>query len=128
VEVEDVVRLELSTASGDARIGLVRTNVSGTLASGDVRIQRVGGDIELGTASGDINIGRCDGSSLTIRSMSGDMCIGLPSGIRVEPEISTLSGRVVLPAPAATSAAGERRAVRLRLKSVSGDIRIERAD
>jgi hypothetical protein len=133
VEADDVVRLEASTASGDLRVGLVRSVLSGSVASGDLRIERVGGDIDFGSASGDVSIGRCDGSSIAIRSLSGDLRIGLPSGIRVDPEISTLSGRVVLPKPAGaargdSAGAGERRSVRLRLRTVSGDIRVERAD
>jgi DUF4097 and DUF4098 domain-containing protein YvlB len=129
VEAEDVVRLEASTASGDLRVALVRTVLSGSVASGDLRIERVGGDVDFGSASGDVSIGRCDGSSIAIRSLSGDVRIGLPSGIRVDPEISTLSGRVVLPKPSGPDgAAGERRPVRLRLKTVSGDIRVERVD
>lgn len=127
VEADDLVRLDATTASGDLRIGLVRTAVSGTTASGDLRIERVGGDIDFGSASGDVSVGCCDGSSIAIRSLSGDLRIGLPSGIRVEPEISTLSGRVTLPSPAAR-VEGERRSVRLRLRTVSGDVRVERAD
>ena len=53
-----------------------------------------------------------------------DVRIGLPSGIRVEADLSTVSGRASLPDPAA--AGGDRRPVRLRLKTVSGDIRVER--
>ena len=130
VEAEDLVRLEATSASGDMRVGLVRTVVTGSVASGDLRIERVGGDIEFGSVSGDVSVGRCDGSSIEIRSLSGDVRIGLPSGIRVDPEISTLSGRVVLPTAArpTTTTAGERRSVRVRLRTVSGDIRVERVD
>ena len=128
VEADDVVRFEATSASGDMRLGLVRTTVSGSVASGDLRIERVGGDIEFGSASGDVSIGRCDGSSIELRSLSGDVRVGLPSGIRVEPEISTLSGKVVLPTTARTEVTGERRSVRLRLRTVSGDVRVERAD
>jgi hypothetical protein len=60
--------------------------------------------------------------------VSGDIAIGLPGGIRVEPDISTLSGRTKLPSrpPAATTE--PRRPVRVRLRSVSGNITIERVD
>ena len=61
-----------------------------------------------------------------MRSISGDVRVGLPGGIRVEAEISTLSGRAVLPDPVPASDLGDRRPVRLQLKTVSGDIRLER--
>ena len=145
VEAEDLVRIDVSVASGDARIDLVRNDatfnatsgdvvvrsvggrLSATLASGDLRIGDVGGDAEVGTASGDVVIGRCDGSSIAVRTLSGTIRLGLPTGIRVEPELSTMSGKVILPQPAAPSSTTDRRSVRVRLRSVSGDIRIDRA-
>jgi hypothetical protein len=50
----------------------------------------------------------------------------LPSGIRVEPEISTLSGNTRLPTGSGIATDGPRRTVRLRIRTVSGDIRIDR--
>ena len=84
------------------------------------------GDVAIVSTSGDVRIGRCAGSDIAVRSISGDVRVGLPSGIRVEAEISTLSGRATLPEPAPAADLGDRRAVRLQLKSVSGDIRVER--
>ena len=148
LQADDVVRLDVTMSSGDARIGTVRDeaqvatasgdvlirSVGGrlnvTLASGDLRVEKVGGDVEAGTASGDVSISRFDGSAIAVRTVSGDVRIGLPSGIRVDPQISTMSGSVRLPdGPSPVSAtSGERRQVRLRVRTVSGDIRVERAD
>jgi DUF4097 and DUF4098 domain-containing protein YvlB len=146
VEADDVVRADVSVASGDARIGLIRDAATFNAASGDVAVQSVGGrlavvlrsgdvrvddlagDAEIETVSGDVTLRRFGGSSLAVRTVSGNMRVALPSGIRVQPEISTMSGKVDLPQPAPKASAGERRSVRLRLRSVSGDIRIERAD
>jgi len=145
VEAEQVTRLELTTASGDARIDesegdatlnsasgdlnlkRVGGRLSASTASGDMRANRVGGGVEVGTVSGDVSIGRCDGDEIAIKTVSGDIHVGLPSGIRVNPDISTLSGSTRLPDPAPSDASTERRAVRLRVRTVSGDIRIERA-
>jgi DUF4097 and DUF4098 domain-containing protein YvlB len=158
VSVDRADRLEISTASGDCRIGEIdddaRVNaVAGTCsgrgvggrfsastASGDIRIARVGGDVDVATTSGDIRIERCDGDDISIRSVSGDVSVGLPTGVRVDADLSTLSGRTTLPEPASSPAptspssaspsatSGEpRRPVRLRLRSVSGDLRVDRA-
>jgi hypothetical protein len=55
--------------------------------------------------------------------------IGLPAGIRVEPDISTLSGRTRLPEQSSAAPTdAPRRSVRLKLRTVSGDIEISRVD
>jgi len=144
VQIEAVARLDVDTASGDARAASVASTTSCSTASGDVEMGEVGGrltvstasgnvrvsraadDAQIGTASGDVRIGRFDGSSLTVRCISGDVTVGLPAGIRVEPEISTLSGRTRLPNAATATTIAERRLVRVGLQTVSGDITIER--
>ncbi|MFW2333054.1 DUF4097 family beta strand repeat-containing protein [Ilumatobacter sp.] len=141
-----VTRLDVDTASGAARADAVASTAACNTASGDVEMGEVGGpltigtasgnvrvalaadDVEIGTASGDVRIGRFDGSSLTVKCISGDVSVGLPSGIRVEPDISTLAGRTSLPTPSITRIAGERRVVRVGLRTVSGDITLERVD
>jgi len=145
VRADDVVRADVTLASGDTRFEVVRDGadfratsgditlgrvggrLAASLASGDLRIEDLGGDCDVQTASGDVNVRRYTGSSLAVRTVSGDVRVGLPSGIRVEPEISTLSGKVSLPSPTADAANDERRTVKVRLRTVSGDIRIERA-
>ena len=145
VDAEHVGRLEAHTASGSARvkssdgdasfntasgsisIGRVDGRMTASLASGNLRAERAGGNVDVGTASGDVTIGRCDGDEIFVKTVSGDIRLGLPAGIRVEPEITTLSGRTTLPEPARTTASSpDRRVVRVRLRSVSGDIRIDR--
>ncbi|MEO6571553.1 MAG: DUF4097 family beta strand repeat-containing protein [Ilumatobacteraceae bacterium] len=120
---------DATTVSGDVAIGTVGGRLQVSTASGDVRLDVVGDSARVGTTSGDVRLNRFDGADLSVKSVSGDISLGLPGGIRVEPDISTLSGRTRLPPPATTLAPpGGRRVVRVRLQSVSGDITIERAD
>jgi len=142
--VGDAARLDVSTASGEVSCGDVEgacsvSSVSGevnirrvggqlevTITSGDLRVDCCDGDVAINTTSGDVRVGRCGGSDIAVRSVSGDVRVGLPSGIRVDAEISTLSGRASLPDPVPSSSDVERRPVRLQLKTVSGDIRVDR--
>lgn len=129
----------ISTSSGDVVIGHVGGAFAGSHASGDVRVDEAAGAVDVGTASGDVTIRRCFGDDIAIKTVSGDVTVGLPPGIRVHPDISTLSGRTTMPTPAGSGSAGSgsagsgsagsgsRRDVRLRLRTVSGDIRVERA-
>ena len=147
VSADDLVRADVTFASGDTRLDLVRNDAD---LQGNVgrrhrsrpsvagwsprwrpatsRSTTSAGDAEVETASGDVTIRRCTGRAVAVRTVSGDVRLGLPTGIRVEPEISTMSGKVSLPEPPTDGApTDERRPVTVRLRSVSGDIRIERA-
>jgi DUF4097 and DUF4098 domain-containing protein YvlB len=126
VKLHTTGTLEASTISGDVTVGHVRGRLKASLTSGDLRADRVDGNAEVATMSGDVAIGRCDGDDIAIRSVSGDLRLALPGGIRVEPDIATVSGKAVLPSTPAAPTTGERRRVRLRLRTVSGDIRLER--
>jgi hypothetical protein len=142
-QVDGARRVELATASGEIECGTVEgdasiTTVSGNcslksvggrvdarLTSGDLRVDACSGDLTVVSTSGSARVGHCGGSDIVLRSISGDLRLGLPSGIRVDADIATVSGSAHLPEP--TSYDGERRPVRLRLKTVSGDIRLERS-
>jgi len=140
VRVDGVVRLDVNTASGEMRVNHVRTDATCSTASGDIEIGEVGGrlnassasggirvtsaadDMQISTASGDVRVGCCRGSVVSIKAISGDVRLGLPAGIRVEPEISTLSGQTSLATPSSQPTVDNPRRVRVRLRSVSGDI------
>jgi DUF4097 and DUF4098 domain-containing protein YvlB len=144
VEVGNTTRLDVTTASGDVSCGDVSgeahiSSISGactvhrvggtleaTLTSGDLRIELCDGDVSIVSTSGDVRVGCCGGSDIAVRSISGDLRLGLPSGIRVDADISTLSGRATLPDPAPPIGHSDRRPVHLQLNTVSGDIRVER--
>ena len=117
-----------STASGDVELGRVGGRLTVSTASGDVRVTEADDDVEIGSASGDVRVDRCGGSNVAVKTISGDVVVGLPSGIRVEPDITTLSGRTHFPEPVTASGTELRRVVRLGLKTVSGDITIRRVD
>jgi DUF4097 and DUF4098 domain-containing protein YvlB len=145
VRADDVVRAVVSLASGDTRLEVVRDSAEfratsgditvrsvggrliASLASGDLQVDELAGDGDVETSSGDVTIRKYTGASVAIRTVSGDVRLGLPAGIRVEPDISTMSGKVDLPPPADSGVTGERRPVKVRLRTVSGDIRVERA-
>ncbi|MDP2293777.1 MAG: DUF4097 family beta strand repeat-containing protein [Actinomycetota bacterium] len=144
IQVDRALRLDVTTASGTIACGTVDgdtslSSVSGdctlksvdgrldvTVTSGDLRVDTCAGDVSMASTSGSARVGHCGGSDISVRSISGDVRLGLPSGIRVEADLSTVSGRAQLPEPAPSG--GDRRPVRLMVKTVSGDIRLERSN
>jgi DUF4097 and DUF4098 domain-containing protein YvlB len=144
IRLDHARRARLSTASGDIRVGTIDGDltVSGassglhvaevggsleaTLASGDLRVERVGGNARVSTASGDIWLQRAEGSLVQMKSISGDLNLGLPDGVRVEADLTTMTGTIRLPNkdPAAQP---PQRTVRLVAHTASGDIVVGRA-
>lgn len=121
--VEEDARI--GSASGDLYLGSVGGSLSASLASGDVRAGSISGSLQIRSASGDVHIERFLGSDVGLKSVSGGLSIGFPAGIRLDANVTTLSGDVHLPEKRSDSDRGDRRKVRLDAKTVSGDVRIE---
>lgn len=123
-------RVDVSTASGDVRLGAIASDlrvktasgdiyvdeVAGSLAvataSGDVRVDRVGGDCDITTASGDAHV-QFVGGSVGFRSASGDVNVARLDGPSLRGKL--LSGDVRIGIPA-------RREIQLDLDSLAGDL------
>lgn len=124
---------EIKSVSGDVDLGRVGGRLAITTTSGDIRLLAVDGDVAVATTSGDVELRRTEADTIAVRTVSGDVHVGLPTGIRVCPDLTTFSGRTRLPAPRPNIesdgiAFEDRRMVRLNVKSVSGDIDVARAD
>lgn len=118
-------RCEISSASGDLRLHQADGDVVVSSASGDVTVERIRGRLEAKTASGDISVRCCAGDQVEATSLSGDISLGVPEGTRVEAEIDSLSGDVKLPSRRPASGEATKH-MRLRVKTVSGDINLKR--
>ena len=113
--------LEIASASGDARIGSVGLELSMTTASGDAVVASVNGAVSLRTASGDVKIGAFDGPDLAAKTISGDVTVGIPPRRRVDLDLQSLSGSLRNRLPEGDGSPPEK-TIRLRAKSVSGDL------
>jgi DUF4097 and DUF4098 domain-containing protein YvlB len=96
-------------------------------ASGDVVIGKSTGTLSIATLSGDIRVDRHTGPDLNVKSMSGGVRIGIPPRTRLEVDATTLSGKVILPTPQPSSDPPERE-MSVKVRLVSGDLRVVRAD
>lgn len=142
-EAEDV---RLETASGDVRVDEVRGEASLKSVSGDVKAGRVGGPLNASTVSGDLRVGSADGGGsasavsgdidlaavregeVEVRTVSGDVTVGIRQGSRVHVDVTTVSGdlRSELALDEAPNGA-EGPLVDVRGRTVSGDLRVRRA-
>lgn len=144
-EVEIAETFIFKSASGDARVATVEhlrfTSASGDLevtqsllgtggistASGNVEIANAEENLNISTVSGDVSIERCVGRMVQLKSMSGSFDVGVPKGTSVDLDVNLLSGRLKLPKSGGSKHPAER-SMTLKVKSVSGNLNIERLD
>lgn len=134
VHIEDARgMLSVNSASGDLHAGSVGGEVNVQLVSGDVYIGDAGDSITANTISGDQRIEAVYRGRMDLRAVSGDISVGIRRGSRIYVDANTVSGSTtseldLSDAPAEQqSLEGESSLVELFAKTVSGDVRIERA-
>jgi DUF4097 and DUF4098 domain-containing protein YvlB len=83
------------------------------------------GDVSLSTASGDLTVDLMGTGQLAAKNVSGDIRVGVPGGVPVWTDISTLSGSVRSNLAGAGQPEEGQEFLELRAKTVSGDIVLE---
>lgn len=146
VALGDARSLSYETASGDLAAGSIAGAVTTKGASGDVEIHAIGGPGTVNTVSGDVRLGPTDdtiavntvsgdveleavGAPVRVTAVSGDVNVATRPGLTLWIDAQSVSGTMQsdldvgdLP----TADAGES-PVGLRVRTVSGDVRISRA-
>jgi DUF4097 and DUF4098 domain-containing protein YvlB len=111
-----------STGSGDVEIGTSNGPAAVKTGSGDLKVVDANTDVSLVTGSGDLMVGTAHRGRFTMKGASGDVHIGIPAGLPVWTDISTLSGSIRSDLESAGEPAEGADHVELRAKTVSGDI------
>lgn len=112
----------ISTGSGDIEIGTTAAPTVVKTGSGDLSVSESRDDVAMSTGSGDLVIRSAHRGRVSAKGASGDIRVGIPSGVPVWTDISTVSGDI----RSSLQGVGEPEQgadhVELRAKSVSGDI------
>ena len=112
----------VSTGSGDVRVGESRATVSTKSGSGNLSVGDAGSDIVFTTGSGDLVVETLRRGRLTSKGASGDVRIGIPAGVPVWTDLSTVSGAIHSTLEGAGQPEPGADHVELRIKTVSGDV------
>jgi DUF4097 and DUF4098 domain-containing protein YvlB len=120
-------RLRVRTASGGVDVRTAVAGIGVSTASGAVHVGRVDGDVEIATASGAVRLDDVGAGSGSVRTASGGVEIGVRRGTVVDVDAKTLSGRADSEVPLDGVAAAGAPTLRLRVATLSGDIRVTRA-
>jgi DUF4097 and DUF4098 domain-containing protein YvlB len=119
--------LKVQTAAGDVASGPVGTDAEVKTAAGDIRIEDVGGNVTAHSASGDLRLGAVTRGKVDLKSVSGDMTVGIRRGSRVWMDVKTITGDAHSELDAGGEDEGEGPLVELKATAMSGDIKIVRA-
>lgn len=116
IEVEFADEADLRSTSSNIRVGTVRgrsrlNTVSGRIEadrlgpcscgsmSGSIRLARVDGPLKARTVSGKVEASSTGEGAIGVKSVSGKIEIGLPSGLAISKRFKTLSGKLRCPFP-----------------------------
>lgn len=118
--------LTANGASGDVLIGQILGGLTARTASGDVLVGAIGASATVITVAGDIKVGSLSTGAAALRSVSGDIEVGVARGTSVYLDLSSASGDVITELDDLASPAGDAD-LDLAATTVSGDIAIRRA-
>jgi len=123
IEVEEVAgAVRASTGSGNIRLGRTCDSIVVKTGSGDLRVGSASGEITMSTGSGDLEIGALTRGRLVGKGASGDIRIGVPAGVPVWTDLSTVTGQIRSALQGTGQPADGQDHVELRARTVSGDI------
>jgi DUF4097 and DUF4098 domain-containing protein YvlB len=118
--------VQLSSGSGDARFGEIDGELTSDRGSGKLEVSAVHGAVRTRSGSGRTTLGAVHGD-VDIASGAGALAIGIPAGQAARLDVITGSGRVESELPVQEKPATAGRAITIRAKTGSGDIRLFRA-
>ncbi len=120
--------VEVNTASGDVELGIVERAVRVNVVSGDVTVREPGESVKVNSVSGDQRVEAVARGAVELHSVSGDIEVAVRRGVDVWLDVRSVSGDMrseLTPTEGPSGEAAE--LVELRVKSVSGDVRVAQA-
>lgn len=122
---ETLAGASIRVGSGDIHIDRAAGATAVKTGSGDLTVSTADGDIAMATGSGDVTVHRFNRGTFSLKGASGEVAVGIPAGVPVWTDISTVSGTLQSNLAGAGSPADGDDFIELRLKTVSGNITLK---
>jgi DUF4097 and DUF4098 domain-containing protein YvlB len=119
--------LAVSTGSGDVVIGTAAGPSVVKTGSGDLSVAESLTDVTLTTGSGDLVVTAARHGRVSARGASGDIRVGVPAGLPVWTDVSTVSGSIRSDVDSAGEPQAGQDHLEVRARTVSGDVLLTRA-
>lgn len=122
-------RANFSSASGEVEIGLAQDRVDIKTSSGRVRLGELARGADVVNVSGDVRVLSLAEGTFRVRSVSGDVAVGVAEGVELHVDVKTMSGRVhsEIPIDEAPGREHTGRKAEVSVSTVSGDVEMLRA-
>lgn len=112
----------ISAGSGDVTVDEAIAATAVKTGSGDLAIEETHADAILTTGSGDVIVGAARAGRIVAKGASGDIVVGVPSGLPVWTDLFTTSGDVRSDLASVGEPAPGQEHLEIRAKTASGDI------
>jgi DUF4097 and DUF4098 domain-containing protein YvlB len=128
VDIELAGSVAVNTASGDVTVRHCTGPLKANTVSGDLTVHSADGSVESHTVSGDLRLESVGTDTVTANSVSGDVLVRVRRGATVWLDVRSVSGDTESELDVGDGPPAETdHVMELRITTVSGDVRIERA-
>ena len=121
---------QFNAVSGDAVLERVGGRLRANAVSGDVTVREASGAVKVDSVSGDVQLDSVEAGDVEFNSISGDLHVAIKRGSRVGVDATAVNGDLdsdIELGPGEGAAGGDGPLVKLRARTISGDLRITRA-
>ena len=118
--------LAVSTGSGDVEVAHALAAASVKTGSGDLRVRRAESDVTLASGSGDLVVDHTQRGVVHAKGATSDVLVGIPEGVPVYSDISTVTGSVRSDIDGVGAPAEGQEYVEVHARTVSGDVQLRR--
>lgn len=119
--------LAVSTGSGDVHVLHAAAPLLVKTGSGDLRVDATTADLTFTSGSGSLAVGSTSRGRVSGKVASGDVRIGVPAGVPVWTDISSLTGRIHSALSSAGRPTEDQDHVEVRATTVSGNVSLVEA-